>query len=190
MSSPAVFLDRDGTLNIDPGYIGDPSNLKLFPGTGEALFKLKSSGFKLLVISNQSGIARGLITEENVRKVNLQLNNILSASNVAIDKFYYCPAHPDFSTEEECECRKPSTKMVYQAANEFSIDLRRSYFVGDSISDIECAHNSGMKSVLVLTGQGSDSLSILQNQNKLPSFVAENIMDACKFILTDSSGVH
>ena len=188
MSSPAVFLDRDGTLNIDPGYIGDPANLKLIPGTGEALYKLKSNDFKLLVISNQSGIARGLITEENVRKVNQQLNRLLSVSNVVIDKFYYCPAHPEFSTEEECKCRKPSVKMVMEAAEEFDVDLNKSYFVGDSISDVECAFNAGLKSILVLTGQGRDSLYILQNQNKLPSFVAENIMDACSFILNDSSG--
>jgi D,D-heptose 1,7-bisphosphate phosphatase len=190
MSTPAVFLDRDGTLNIDPGYIGEPANLKLFPGTGESLSKLKSAGFKLLVISNQSGIARGLITDEKVQRVNSHLNGLLSEFHVAIDKFYYCPAHPEFSTEEECECRKPSVKMVLQAAEEFNVEMRKSYFVGDSVSDIECAFNANVKSVLVLTGQGSESLSILQNQNKLPSFVAENIMDASNFILTDYFGAH
>lgn len=188
MTNSAVFLDRDGTLNFDPGYIGDPEELKLLPGTGEALFKLKSYGFKLLVISNQSGIARGLIKDEDVRAVNNKLNELLSSFKVSIDRFYYCPAHPDFSSREECECRKPSNKMVLHAATDFNINLATSYLIGDSVSDIGCAFNSGLKSILVMTGQGSESLSILQNQNKFPSFVAENIMDACKFIITDFTG--
>lgn len=188
MINSAVFLDRDGTLNFDPGYIGDPKELKLLPGTGEALFKLKSYGFKLIVISNQSGIARGIIKDEDVRAVNNQLNRLLSSYKVSIDRFYYCPAHPDFSSREECKCRKPSNTMVLQAASDFNIDLNKSYFVGDSVSDIECAMNSGLKSILVKTGQGSESLSILQNQNKIPSFVAENITDACNFIIIDFSG--
>ena len=188
MTNCAVFLDRDGTLNFDPGYIGDPEKLKLFPGTGDALFRLKSSGFKLLVISNQSGIARGLIKDEDVRAVNNQLNKLLSTFKVSIDKFYYCPAHPDFSSKEECECRKPSIKMVLEAASDFNVNLNKSYLIGDSVSDIECAVNSGLKSILVKTGQGSESLSILQNQNKMPSFIAKNITDACKFIIIDFSG--
>jgi D,D-heptose 1,7-bisphosphate phosphatase len=189
MTNSAVFLDRDGTLNFDPGYIGDPKDLRLLPGAGEALHLLKLNGFKLLVISNQSGISRGLISDEDVRAVNGRLNKLLTEFDAKVDAFYYCPAHPDFSSVEECECRKPSTKMVMQAASDFQINLEKSYFIGDSVSDIECARKAGIKSVLVKTGQGGESLSILQNQNKMPSFVAENIMDACKFILKDFSEV-
>ncbi|QQS37830.1 MAG: HAD family hydrolase [Ignavibacteriales bacterium] len=189
MSGLAVFLDRDGTLNEDPGYLGDPSSVVLYPGTGEALSLLKEkTNAKLIVISNQSGIARGLITHDDVKKVNEKINELLSKDNVKIDTFYYCPYHPDFNSEDECRCRKPSPQLVMKAAEENDVDMQKSYFVGDAVSDIECGWNSGIKTILVKTGYGLDSLSILQKQNKFPSFVAENISDACKIIINDFSG--
>ena len=101
MTNKAVFLDRDGTLNFDPGYLGNPKNLKLFPDSGNVLAELKNKHhFKLIVISNQSGIARGIITEEEVISVNNELNKKLLEFNVQIDAFYYCPFHPDFSSKE------------------------------------------------------------------------------------------
>ena len=185
----AVFLDRDGTLNEDPGYLGEPGQVKLFPGTGEALSILKNDfNFRLIVISNQSGIARGLLTREKVDSVNSKINELLSQNNVSIDAFYYCPFHPDFSSEEECRCRKPSPKLIFDAQKDLSIDLSRSYFIGDTIADIECGINAGLKTVLVKTGYGVDSFSILQKQNKFPTFVAENIKEACNFIQKDFSG--
>ncbi len=189
MHNSAVFLDRDGTLNEDPGYLGDPNHLKLYPKTGEALSILKNNlGFKLIVISNQSGIARGLITEEMVNAVNVRLNELLEESNVKIDAFYYCPYHPDFSTKEECGCRKPSPELVFKAAKDFNIDLTRSYFVGDAVSDVECGINSGLKTILVKTGYGEDSFSILKKQNKFPTFVAHDLIDMCNFIQKDCIG--
>jgi D-glycero-D-manno-heptose 1,7-bisphosphate phosphatase len=186
MVNRAVFLDRDGTLNDDPGYLGDPDKVKLFPGTGEALSILKYKlNFKLIVISNQSGIARGLITEENVEAVNYKINELLTDSNVKIDAFYYCPFHPEFSNEEECTCRKPSPKMVLEAAKDFNINLTESYFIGDAVSDIECGINAGIKTILVKTGYGNESFSTLQKLNKMPTFVASNILDAVSFIQND-----
>jgi D,D-heptose 1,7-bisphosphate phosphatase len=183
MSQYAVFLDRDGTINEDPGYLGDPEKVKLFPGTGKALSLLKTRlNFKLIVISNQSGIARGLISEEDVDAVNSRINELLKTDKVSIDAFYYCPGHPDFSTEGEADCRKPSPCLVYKASRDLNIELSRSYFIGDSPADILCGKNAGLKTVLVKTGYGTDSISILQKQNIFPSFVAENITDACKFI--------
>lgn len=189
MQNYAVFLDRDGTINEDTGYLGDPSIVKLFPGTAKALAELKSKlNLKLIVISNQSGIARGLITEQMVNEVNDKINELLSAENAEIDKFYFCPYHPDYSTEEECECRKPSPKLVFEAVKEFQIDLSKSYFVGDTVADIECGFNAGLKTILVKTGYGAESISILEKQNKIPTFVAENIVQACNFIINDFTG--
>ena len=188
MPSKAVFLDRDGTLNEDPGYIGNPDDVKLLPGTGKSLFDLKNSGYILIVISNQSGIARGLISEQDVTKVNNRLNELLSNFSVQIDAFYFCPAHPDFSSEEECKCRKPSPELVLLASKDFNIDLSKSFFIGDSFSDILCGINAGLKTILVKTGNGMEALSILQKENKMPSFVAENISDAGNYILQQFPG--
>lgn len=188
MSYRAVFLDRDGTINEDPGYLGDPKQVKLFPYSGKALSILQNElKFKLIVVSNQSGIARGLITEEQVILVNNRVNELLSSENTKIDAFYYCPFHPDFSKPDECTCRKPSPEMVFKAARENDIDLGKSYLIGDAVSDIECGDNANLKTILVLTGYGKDSFSILQKENKIPTFVADNILDAAKIIKNDIS---
>jgi D,D-heptose 1,7-bisphosphate phosphatase len=190
MLNKAVFLDRDGTLNFDPGYLSNPKDLKLFSDTGVVLAALKNNyQFKLIVISNQSGIARNLITDEQVISVNAELNKKLLEFNVQIDAFYYCPFHPDFSSEEDCICRKPSPKMIFDSAKDFNIDLSKSYFIGDSVSDIQAGLEAQLKTVLVKTGYGAESISILQKENILPSFVAENLTEAYKFIINDSSGV-
>jgi D,D-heptose 1,7-bisphosphate phosphatase len=185
MPNPAVFLDRDGTLNEDPGYISDPEKVILFPETGRALALLKKYGFMLIVISNQSGIARGIMTSQDVDSVNEKINSLLSEYKVGIDAFYYCPAHPDYSTEDECSCRKPSAKLLLEAAKEYNIDLDKSYFIGDSVSDIQCGKNAGIKTILVRTGKGEESFSILQKENNFPTFVANNLINACNFILSD-----
>ncbi len=189
MTSHAVFLDRDGTLNEDPGYLGDPAKVKLYPDVGEALAHLKNvMGFKLIVVSNQSGIARGLITKDDVELVNMQVNKLLSDYNVSIDRFYYCPYHPDYNSEDECQCRKPSPEMVLKAARDFNVDLSKSYIIGDSNVDVECGISLNLKTILVKTGQGRESLSILQKRNKLPTFVANNFLEACNFIKNDFNG--
>ena len=190
MISKAVFLDRDGTLNFDPGYLGDPLDLELFSDTGVILSELKNKfQFKLIIISNQAGIARGLITEEQVISVNNELNRKLLKFNVQIDAFYYCPFHPDFSSKEDCLCRKPSPKMILDAANELSIDLSKSYFIGDTAADIIAGLTAQLKTILVKTGKGAETISILQNGNIFPSFVANNLTEAYKFIINDSTGV-
>jgi len=189
MSNRAVFLDRDGTLIENPGYLGDPGKVKLLPFVGEILSRLKNEfNYFLIVISNQSGIARGLITVEQVEQVNEKINTLLKEFNVSIDKFYYCPYHPDFSTAEECGCRKPSTEMVEKAVGEFDIDRSKSFFIGDSVADIECGMNADIKTILVKTGYGRETLYMLQKENKIPNFIAENFSDAGNFIITDLNG--
>ena len=189
MSRYAVFLDRDGTINDDPGYLGDPALVKLLPGVGEALALLKNElNFRLIVVSNQSGIARGLLNDGSVEAVNNKINELLAPYNVSIDKFYYCPAHPEFSKEEDCWCRKPSPELVFLAAKELGIDLSGSYFVGDAVTDIECGRNAGLKTILVKTGYGEESFYSLKKQNKFPTFVALNIKEVCELIQKDMSG--
>lgn len=190
MTNRAIFLDRDGTLNFDPGYLGEPDKVKLFPEVGEALSTLKNDHhFLLIVVSNQSGIARGLITKNQVDSVNSRINDLLEDHNVEIDAFYYCPFHPEFSDSILSKCRKPSPEMLLTAAKDFNIDLAGSYMVGDSVTDIQCGISAGVKTVLVQTGEGQDSLSILQNENNFPSFVAVNLLEAANFIIKDFSGV-
>lgn len=190
MLNKVVFLDRDGTINHDTGYIGDPDKVELFPDAGIILAKLKNTyHFKLIVVSNQSGVARGLISTDQVEKINEEINKRLKKFNVQIDAFYYCPYHPEFNNEELCKCRKPDTGMIMQAVKDLEIDLAKSYLVGDSHVDILAAKNAGIKSILVKTGKGEQSFSILQNDNNFPSFVAENLTEASRFIINDSTGV-
>ncbi len=185
----ALFLDRDGTINHDPGYLGNPEQVVLFPTVGESLSILKNQyDFILIVVSNQSGVARGFIEVEDVDRVNQRINELLEGYNVKIDAFYYCTAHPDFNSKEECECRKPSPKMLIDASKEFEIDLNSSYLIGDSKSDIEAAQNAGCKSILIKTGYGKETLNALLSENNLPNFVAENFKAACDFIIKDISG--
>jgi D-glycero-D-manno-heptose 1,7-bisphosphate phosphatase len=189
MNNSAVFLDRDGTLNEDPGYLGDPEKVVLFPSTGQALSILKNSlNLKLVVITNQSGIARGLITAHDVERVNSRINQLLQPYSVQIDAFYYCPYHPEYNTPEECLCRKPSPDLVFKAAEDLNIDVSRSYFVGDTSADVICGLSAGIKTILVQTGYGRESFSILQKQNKIPTFVAADILEAANIIYKDYRG--
>lgn len=144
MKRPAVFLDRDNTLNIDPGYISDPQAVKLFSDVPEGLAGLKKRGFLLIVLSNQSGIGRGFFTRNEVQAVNSRINALLPAE-AAIDAFYFCPHTPD----EGCPCRKPATGLLEAACRDFEIDLSRSFVIGDKESDILLGKSAGLGTVLV-----------------------------------------
>lgn len=190
MSYPTVFFDRDNTLNYDPGYLSDANDVKLFDGVGEGLAILKNKyNFKIIVISNQSGIARGLITKEQVVAINEKINYLLSSNfKTSIDKFYYCPYHPDFSSAEESKCRKPSPQMIYLAKKELDLNLDKSYFVGDKESDIECGINSGLKTILINYENDKGKIISLKKRNKRPNFVVDNFLNACNFIIDDFTG--
>jgi len=190
MLNPAVFFDRDNTLNFDPGYLSDPNLVSLFDGVGEGIAKLKTNfHFKVIVISNQSGIARGYFTEKDVFAVNEKINSILKSQyNTEIDAFYFCPFHPDFNSEEDSKCRKPSPLLVFKAAKELDIDLTKSYFVGDSISDIECGINANLKTVLVNYKNEIGKIISLKNINKTPTFTVGNFLSACNLIIEDFTG--
>ncbi len=174
----AVFFDRDGTINEESGYLSNPDDLSLIKGAAEAVKRLNTLGIKVIVISNQSGVGRGYFSEEDVVRVNRRMTELLSSRGARIDAIYYCPHHP----EDNCECRKPRPGLLKKAALEHSIDLGRSYVVGDKKSDVELAGNAGSKGILVKTGFGSSQLMAMTTA---PIFVAEDILDATEWIIND-----
>ena len=149
----AVFLDRDGTLIVDKDYLSRPEDVLIFPGVGPALKRLQANGFKLFIVSNQSGVGRGFFTMAEVDKVNARLCEELSKEGVRFEKIYTAPQAPD----QPSRGRKPSPQFLYDARDEFGVDLERSYMVGDKLIDLECGWNAGVKrSILVRTGYGAE----------------------------------
>lgn len=156
---PAIFLDRDGTLNVDVGYLNRLDRLELFPWTTDALRLLKRAGFRLVVVTNQSGIAQGLIAPEFVGEAHAEMQRRLRAGGAEVDAFYACPHHPRGSVQPfavECRCRKPAPGMAEQAIADLQIDPARSWVVGDKWIDVQLARAIGAKAVLVRTGWGAD----------------------------------
>jgi D,D-heptose 1,7-bisphosphate phosphatase len=188
----AVFLDRDGTINEEVGYLDRLDKLKIIPNAYEAIRLINLSGMKAIVISNQAGVARGFFTEEFVRTVNKHLQADLKKKNAVIDGFYYCPHHPTEGKGiylQNCNCRKPAAGMLLQAAQDLDIDLSVSYFIGDRFIDMETAKKVGVKGVLVKTGYGEDLLQddgpdAATAENK-PTYIAADILDAVRWILKD-----
>jgi D-glycero-D-manno-heptose 1,7-bisphosphate phosphatase len=186
----AVFLDRDGTINEEVGYIDSLDKLKIIPSAFEAIRLINESGMKVVVISNQAGVARGLFTEEFVRTTNNYVQNILGQQGAYINNFYYCPHHPTEGEEpyrQACDCRKPAPGMLIKAAQDLNIDLKVSYLVGDRFLDIEAARKAGVKGILVKTGYGrtllqDDGPDKATPENK-PDFIASDILEAVKWIL-------
>src|ERR1700704_4727039 len=146
---PAVFLDRDGTLMRDVDYCGDPGQVEVFPGAAEALRQLKKSGYKLIIITNQSGIARGYFNENDYRAVEREF--LRQLGDELIDGSYYCADLPETSSAR----RKPAPGMIFEAQRDHHLDLARSYFIGDKTSDIGCGRNAGVRTILVQTGYGA-----------------------------------
>ncbi len=151
----AVFLDRDGTIVDDPGYLHKPEQVKLLTGAAEAIRRLNTAGYLVVVVTNQSGIARGLYTVADYRAVEKRLGELLAAKGggARIDASYFCPHHPQ--APEPCACRKPRTKLFHDAQAALGIDFSRSWWVGDRLSDVQPARTLGGKGILVATGQGN-----------------------------------
>jgi D-glycero-D-manno-heptose 1,7-bisphosphate phosphatase len=190
--SAAVFLDRDGVINEEVGYLDNLDKLKIIPHAYEAIKLINESGMKAVVVSNQSGVARGLLTEEFVQKTNNYLQNILRTQGVFINNFYYCPHHPTEGEEpyrQVCNCRKPAPGMFLTAARDLNINLELSYMVGDRFLDMEAAKKAGVKGILVRTGCGSELLQD-DGPNKAspegkPDFIVTDILDAVRWILKE-----
>lgn len=174
----AVFFDRDGTLMEDAHYCGDPASVKVFAGVSAALGRLKEAGFVIVVVSNQSGIGRGLITETQYRSVQDEF--LRQVGQGRIDGSYFCPDAPGAPST----CRKPEPGMVLEAVRDFGLDPEQSWFVGDKNADIECGRRAGTRTILVLTGYGA-------KQSCRPDFTAADAVEAVALILgagTDRTG--
>ncbi|OWP26376.1 histidinol phosphatase [Fusobacterium polymorphum] len=172
----AIFLDRDGTINVEKDYIYKSEDLVFEEGTIEALKTFKNLGYILIVISNQSGIARGYFTEEDLNIFNNNMNEILKRNGIEIIEFYCCPHHPDGIGEYKkvCECRKPNNKMIEDAIKKYNIAREKSYMIGDKTSDIGAGLKSNLKTVLVKTGYG---LKDMEKIDKNETLVCENLKD-------------
>jgi D-glycero-D-manno-heptose 1,7-bisphosphate phosphatase len=152
---PAIFLDRDGTINVEKRYLNKRSDWEWEDGAIQALSSLKSAGFRLIIVSNQAGIARGYYTINEVNTLHSVINEELRAHNCAIDAFVYCPHHPEFPESGECDCRKPSPKMITTAASKLNIDLKGSWMIGDKNIDVQAGVAAGVQSILIGTGYGT-----------------------------------
>jgi D-glycero-D-manno-heptose 1,7-bisphosphate phosphatase len=182
MSQPAVFLDRDGTINEEMGYINHLSRFKLLPQAVPAIRRLNEAGVKVVVITNQSGAARGYYPAALVDEVHALLQQTLAAAGAKVDGIYACLHGP----EDGCACRKPQPTLMVQAARDLDLDLARSYAVGDRYKDIETAANAGAKGILVLTGYGRGEYEyFIQKAPVQPVHVAPDILAAVEWILAD-----
>jgi len=180
-----VFLDRDGVINEEVGYLDDPDALKLIPGAADAIRRLSRAHIPVIVISNQAGVARGYFPEQRVHQIHEALSRLLAANGARIDRYYYCPHHPTEGVGPyrlDCECRKPEPGMLLKAAEEFGLNLRRCYLIGDKAIDIETGWRAGTHTILVLTGYGGE---MWRNWSYLfkPDHVAQNLQEAVEWIL-------
>jgi D-glycero-D-manno-heptose 1,7-bisphosphate phosphatase len=189
MMSAAVFLDRDGTINEESGYLNHVDRMKLIDGAAEAVALFNRNGLKTVIVTNQAGVARGYFPETLLPRLHSKLQNLLKEHGAELDAIYYCPHHPDVGEppyRQNCECRKPKLGMIRRAEKEFSIDARSSYMVGDKLSDVEFGRRAGCKSILVLTGYGKGEWEHNREQlNGDPDYIAEDILDAAKWIVND-----
>jgi histidinol-phosphate phosphatase family protein len=183
----AVFLDRDGTLNEDRGYVTSPEQLVLFSGVPEALARLNQLGVQVILMTNQSAIGRGFMTTHDLQHIHQKLVDLLGAHEGRIDEVYVCPHRPD----EGCACRKPQVGMIKQAAERFSLDLSQCFFVGDKCSDLEAAHKAGVTGVLVLSSVYGEAALKARDNGEFPiAHVAQTCVDAVDWIESELLGRH
>jgi D-glycero-D-manno-heptose 1,7-bisphosphate phosphatase len=175
----AIFMDRDGTVSQEVGYMYHAGLYQPFPWTGRAIQRINRSGVKAVLVTNQSGVGRGYFSETTVTEVHDVLKEELARWNAHLDAIYYCPHSP----EDGCDCRKPNPGMLLRARQELNVVLEDSYVIGDRYLDIEMAHAVGAKGVLVLTGDGANELAKRKNECLQPDMVAENLLTAVEAIL-------
>jgi len=187
MANSAVFLDRDGTINEEMGYVNHLERFILLPQVGQAIRLLNQHGLKAVVITNQSGVARGYFPESLVQRVHQKMQDLLRMEGAHLDGIYYCPHHPDVGNppyRQKCRCRKPATGLVEEAVRDLDIDCSRSYGIGDRGIDIEFSRRVGAKGVLVLTGYGKGEWEFLRDQwNVKPDHIAPDLYEAVQWIL-------
>ena len=172
-------MDRDGTVSEEVGYMYHAGLYKPFPWTGAAVRRINESGFKAVLVTNQSGVGRGFFSLDSVAEVHDKLVREVGRSNARFDAIYYCPHDPDAA----CECRKPSPGMLLKAQQQLDIDLSRSFVIGDRYLDIRMAHRVGARGVLVMTGDGPAELAQHKDDEEQPDSVCENLLTAVEQIL-------
>lgn len=177
MKRIAVFLDRDGTINFDPGYLSSPRQLRVFPAARKGLKLLQKKGFLLFVVTNQSGLGRGFFTRQNLEAIHHRLEEKLGEEGVRLEEIVYCPHRPD----EGCDCRKPSPKLVREIAGKYDIDLKKSFFVGDKILDVLTGINAGCRTVLLAPSEEIPRLR-QEKEWKEPDYIAGDLYEASLLI--------
>ena len=186
MAEVAIFLDRDGTINEDIGYVSSPDELNIYPYAATAVRLINEAGLKAIIITNQSAIARQICDEPMMATIHERLTTVLERDGAHIDAIYYCPHHPRIGQppyRQACECRKPNPGMLRQAAREHALDLSASYVIGDKASDMNLAANAGARGALVLTGYGSETLAARDRLLSAPAIIADDLLDAVRQIL-------
>lgn len=180
MKERAVFIDRDGTINFDGHFLDDPEKFEMYPGVGNGVKKLQDSGFKVIVVTNQSGIGRGHFTEEVLFEIHNKMEMEFKEFDVELDGIYYCPHHP----EDNCRCRKPKPGMFEKAINEYNIDIEKSYMLGDRFVDVESGKNLGVRTILIPEEhKREDVLREKNNWEYHPDFISDDFQNAVDWIL-------
>ena len=187
MKRRAVFIDRDGTISEEVGYINHVSRFRLFPYAAPAIKHLNENGWLAIVITNQAGVARGYFSEVTIEAVHAAMTKELESSSARLDAVYYCAHHPSVGEPPyrlDCDCRKPKPGLIARAAKDFDIDLEHSWMVGDRYSDVELARNAGVKSLLVLSGYGRGEWEHQRaSWAEQPDLIAEDLLEAVEVIL-------
>lgn len=192
MSRRAVFIDRDGTISEEIGYVNHPSRYRVFPYAAEAIRRLNEAGWLAVLVTNQAGVARGYFTEDLIGAVHRVLADELARGGARLDAIYYCPHHPSVGAppyRRDCDCRKPKPGLITRAAAEWQIDLAESWMIGDRYSDTELAQNAGLRSAFVLSGYGRGEWEYQRAAwTREPDLVAENLLDAVERIVSGAEG--
>ena len=186
----AVFLDRDGTVNVEVHYLSQPDQLELLPTVAETIERLNGLGIAVIVVTNQAGVARGYFPEHRLNDIHHRLKEMLATRNARIDGVYYCPHHPDSGLGQyktACECRKPMPGMLTRAASECCLDLGNSLMIGDRESDLQAGSNAGCQTALVRTGYGSETAAMIDMADVRGIGVFDSVGDAVESWLTSQS---
>ena len=184
-----VFLDRDGTLCEEVGYLSSVEQMRLIPRSGEAVRLLNQKGYKVVVVTNQAGVARGFFPEAVLEGLHAEMVRQLREEGAYLDGIYYCPHHPSDGFppyRQECNCRKPATGLLERAAADLNLDLLSGYMIGDHFSDVECGQRIGAETVLLLTGHGQEALAKRESWPRPPSFIATDLYEAVLWVLGKS----
>jgi len=178
MANKTVFIDRDGTINANTGYIKTPDDFKIYKGVAEGIKILNNMGYKVIIITNQSGIARGFFNEEMLEKIHEKMKKELSEKGATVDAIYFCPHHPD----EKCNCRKPEPGMLQKAMKDFDVDVQKSFIIGDRMLDVEAGNKIGVKTVLVPENKKKVDIE-MQESNITPDIVCDDFYSGVEWIV-------